>query len=583
MYRFASENGGQQRLGRQEFDEFRGQLFVVDLADIDGHSEEFQGRAWLENRVREKLPMGWDLEWQPDRTKESDNPIALMQFADESTALLLRTHRTRNWLPTAVLKALLSDSCTKVGVGWDGPDKLKMQSTFNFLPQGIYDLSEVAKKKGLGEQGLKTLTEHFGLKMRKDPRVARSNWASPFLTQEQVYYAAEDAYFSYLLYDKLRNLPDKSASEVDGYNHLNQGVLQLEPGWEEQGIERRHDGLYCSLCEKGPMTVPQIVARHMEGQKHKKKMEQKCPTCVPEELSDEYLLQGIVAGDDTNDIRVGEYKCMICNAGPFNALQTVDQHLKSKKHIKNTTPAPEPSPAEEEDAKRDLIEEQMWNMPDYVELEGTTLTCTLCNSRATAVAPMRLHLGGDKHAKKCRSSGHDELIYVQERSRLEIMSSGKPVMRKVAKKTQAPRDAEKPAPKPSEPAQGPLPDGWTEHIDPTSTRPYYHNPTTGVSQWVRPQSGPRLPPGWEKVALKPEGCYYADVETQVSQWEEPPAYVHGDWRRNVDPVGQAFWTCSHLQVSFYESDTAWTRLIDQKGSVYWSNTERGIRFFEKPP
>jgi len=105
-----------------------------------------------------------------------------------------------------------------------------MQSTFNFQPVGIIDLSDIAKKKAIVEQGLKSLTEHFGLKMRKDSRIARSNWAAPELTQEQIQYAAEDAYFSYLLYDKLRNLPDPLPEDREGAAIVNQGVLELQPG-----------------------------------------------------------------------------------------------------------------------------------------------------------------------------------------------------------------------------------------------------------------------------------------------------------------------------------------------------------------
>lgn len=612
MYKYFNDRNGQRpHVDAREYDEFQGRVIVVDLATIDGQTEEFEGRHWLEGRVRERLPVGWDLEWQPDRTKDSDNPIALMQFSDERTALLLRTHRTRNWLPTSVMKALLSESCTKVGVGWDGPDKQKMQSTFNFQPVGIYDLSEIAKKKGIAEQGLKSLTEHFGIKMRKDSRIARSNWAAPELTQEQIQYAAEDAYFSFLLFDKLRNLPDPVPQDQEGYDQVNKGVLELQPGWEEQGIVRRHDGLWCAMCEKGPMLVPMVVARHMEGKNHQKKMQNKrgfafSANGEPEELPDEYVVQGIICGDGLNELRVGEYKCILCNAGPFNNLQSIDSHLQSKKHIKMSNPQPEPAPQEEEVEKKDPFEDHMWNFPDYVTLESGVLTCTLCTSKATAVAPMHLHLGGDKHAKRCRSTGNDELIYIKERSRLEVMSTGMPVVRTGFK---APKRGSSSGSKagtssskiPSEKGvagqaqKSALPEGWEQYTDTQSGCAYFYNPSTKVSQWERPEA-PRktipdassLPPGWQVVMAEepaPEreaqgSWYYADLEMQVSQWDPPPAYVHSDWNRQVDPAGRPFWTSKELDMAFYESDSKWQRLVDQKGTIYWSNQEQGIRFFE---
>mmetsp|Transcript_47169 Transcript_47169/g.146120 ORF Transcript_47169/g.146120 Transcript_47169/m.146120 type:complete len:610 (-) Transcript_47169:195-2024(-) len=604
MYRWLNDRSGQQRLqaegrDRQEYDEFQGRIIVVDLATIDGQTEEFEGRSWLESRVRDRLPVGWDLEWQPDRTKDSDNPIALMQFADENVALLLRTHRTRNWLPGTVFRALTCEGCTKVGVGWDGPDKQKMQSTFNLQPLGIADLSEIAKKKGVAEQGLKSLTEHFGIRMRKDSRIARSNWAASELTQEQIQYAAEDAYFSYILFDKLRTLPDPVIEDADGYATVNQGVLELQPGWEEQGIVRRHDGLWCAMCEKGPMTVPLVVKRHMEAQKHKKKLEQKQGggpgSGLSEDLPEEYIMQGIVAGDGFNDIRIGEYKCQVCDAGPFNALQTVEAHLKSKKHIKNTTTAPE-STTTGEDAKMESFEDHLWNFPDYVTLDESVLTCTLCGAKALTVMAMYMHLGGDKHAKKCRTSGQEEVLHIKERGQLEFVVTGRPVVRSGFKRPK-PGDrvaaAAAAASQPSEAASSsrapqsksrPLPDGWQEETDPSSGYAYYYNISLKISQWERPEEPPPLPPGWDRVW--DEGAmrhYYADVETQRSQWDPPPAYEHGGWKRLVDPMGRAYWKCASQAISFYEDAEGWQRLVDQQECIYWSNQELGIRFFEEPP
>lgn len=222
-----------------------------------------------------------------------------------------------------------------------------MQNTFNFQPIGIVDLSDIAKKKGVAEQGLKSLTEHFGLKMRKETRIARSNWAAQELTPEQVKYAADDAYFSFLLFDKLKQLPDQVIQDAEGFAALNQGVLELKPGWDEQGIVRRHDGLYCTMCNKGPMNVPQVVEKHMEGRTHVKKYEEKCgldkAATTAQELSDEYVMQGIVAGDGLGDLKLGEYRCTTCNTGPLCSMLVVEQHVASKKHQKAVEPKVEPS------------------------------------------------------------------------------------------------------------------------------------------------------------------------------------------------------------------------------------------------
>lgn len=651
MYRFLNDRqGAQQRSkavalehcgpGNAEalYNEFKGKIVLVDLATIDGQTEDFEGRNWLDSRVRDRLPLGMDLEWQPDRIKGSDNPIALMQFADENMALLLRTHRTQQWLPASVLRVLLSDCCSKYTVGWDGADKQKMQDTFHFQPVGIIDLADLARKKGLAEQGLKSLTEHFGIKMRKDSKIARSNWAAHELTLDQLQYAADDAYFTYMLVDHLKALPDAMLQDPRAYGVVNQGILEVQPGWAEQGIERRHDGLWCGMCEKGPMTVPLVVARHMEGQKHKKNMEARRNLGVDgkgdvEELSEEYTVQGIVAGDGLNGIQRGEYKCSICDAGPFNALCTADAHIRSKRHQKNVAPPPEPTPSGVAETK-DPFEDHMWNFPDYVKLEDGMLTCTICPSKAAAVMNMRMHLGGNTHARKCRAAKVDEILYIKERDRLELMRNGQPVVRSGHK---MPKPGSKAAEKPVEKqvsekqvsqaiakdvekvatpsksgndaisvggngdagatgenavtmtpsATDSLPSGWEEYIDTQTGASYYYNAARQISQWEHPQqSRPQplhtLPPGW-KVAWDEDGKqYYADLESQTSQWEPPTPYVHGDWTRQVDAAGQAFWTCSNPPMSFHETtDSSWQRLVDCDNRIYWSHARLRIRFFEE--
>mmetsp|Transcript_117723 Transcript_117723/g.262974 ORF Transcript_117723/g.262974 Transcript_117723/m.262974 type:complete len:621 (-) Transcript_117723:95-1957(-) len=602
---------------QEVYDEFKGKVIIVDVAEIDGQTEAFEGSAWLDGKCRSKEPIGWDFEWQPDRTKDSDNPIALMQFADESTALLLRTHRACPWLPISVMRVLMSQSCAKVGAGWEGPDKQKMQSTFNFQPVGIQDLSDIAKKKGLKEQGLKALTERFGLKIRKDSRVARTNWVAPELTQQQISYAAEDAHFAFLLYEKIMSLPDKEQAQEEGFENVNQGVLKMEEGWEEQGIRRRSDGLFCALCDQGPMNVPMVVMRHLEGKKHVKKLAtlrgETTQATNTEVLTEELIQQGIVAGDGVNKIPLGQFKCTRCDAGPFTSVALIDAHLKSKKHQKAMNPAPEPVVAEKE--VKDPFSHGLWNLPDYVSVEGKELVCTLCASKAPALLQMCMHLGGDKHARKCRSMGHDEILFVKERGRIEVMRTGKALVRTGFT---APKGAKGPVPVPGaegkdqeeEEAAGPgalaaaqdvpptqLPEGWEEFRDANSGNVYYHNRTTQVTQWDRPEAPAApspvapvrvpeaipeemLPPGWEAVWCDASGkYYYADVETQAAQWKPPEPHVQRPWTRTIDQEGRAYWGCGDLP-SFYESDPHWKRLVDPKGRIYWSNESQGLRFFE---
>lgn len=520
--------------GRDEdanFHKFQGTVHVVDLSTINRRTEEFDGRDWLVHRTNEGLPLGWDLEWQPDRSKEQDNPVALMQFADDTTALLIRTHRTRGWLPQAVVKALKSESCAKVGVGYDGNDKMKMQNTFNLQPSNVRDLAVVAKKKGLAEQGLKALCEHFGFKPKKDSRCARSDWAIAQLSLAQVQYAADDAYFPFMIDHLLDALPDAKESPDD--NLVDKGILRMKEGWAEEGIVRKHDGLYCTTCGQGPMTVPETVQSHLGSKKHMKKMEIIRGAAAMPELPESWAQQGIVLGDTMNGTQV-EYRCTICET-TMTSRVAAEQHVGSNKHKKMTGA---PGAAERKDVRpNDPFEDGLWNMPDYVSVEDTRLVCTLCNSQAASCLLMGRHLGGATHAKKCRSHMCEEIHFEQTRKRVEFLATGLPVVRTGFK---APRN-NKDTPTSGtckHPTKLTLRDGWREATDKASGKSYYYNLETGQSTWDFREAaveesargredteseaeGEDLPEGWfETVDAKTGEAYYYTEEGNV-QWERP--------------------------------------------------------------
>lgn len=476
-----------------DYDCYEGQAIVVDLAEIDGRGESFEGAKWLESKFRNRQPIGWDLEWPPDRTKDSNNPIALMQFADHETVLLIRTHRTERWLPNVVKQVLSSETCVKICVGWDGADKKKMKSSFELEPAGLLDLANLASQKGLRERGLKALAEHFGLKMKKETRVARSDWATFQLSKEQIAYAAEDAYFTYLLKDKLEALNDV---EDESVNLAVEGQLALRPGWAEAGIVRRHDGLHCELCGQGPMNTHENVLSHLRGNNHDKKTKAR-QGFGPEGkhvLTEEEETNGIYAGDGTSGAEVGEFKCRLCEDVQLRNVQSIKDHMKSKKHQKALGLAPD---AEVSSPSKDPFE-RLWNLPDYVELneEYKELLCTLCSAKAATVSAMYQHLHGERHRKKALTQKVEDVIWIKERNQLEYTTSGRPVRRKGSAQaaaattkmtkttTKATATAEKAT---SKETATPLPAGWAMSWDDTS-KSYYYWPVLDKSktQWQHP-------------------------------------------------------------------------------------------------
>ena len=65
----------------------------------------------------------------------------------------------------------------------------------------------------------------------------------------------------------------------------------------------------------------------------------------------------------------------------------------------------------------------------------------------------------------------------------------------------------------------PLPDGWTAHTS-RSGESFYHNATTGHSQWHWPAE--QLPPGWDAAVSKSTGAiFYHNIATGHTQYAFP--------------------------------------------------------------
>jgi len=536
----------------KEFDAFEGRLILVDLAtqlQMKGREEFFEGRNWLEEQLCHRRAIGFDMEWRPDRESGSDHPVALMQFADGGTALLLRTHQTARWLPQLVREVLTSTVVKKICVGYDGADRRKLESSFGFKLGGVVELAELAVQKGLRHTGLKKLAEELGWRMRKEPRIARSDWQAPCLTPDQVQYAADDAYFTYRIFGALEEMSDVVPVEAEPVVEVEEehSVLSLKPGWAEQGIVRRHDGLWCSLCSKGPMLHSEVMERHIESRGHARKVqvpadpEAAPPVEVPEALA----LRGLACGHPGHSrVLPGQYRCTFCDAGPFQTLEAAKAHLRGRQHLKRerqregqgaevqelpteleaagievcadaasyrcavcdagpfldlqsvrqhvngrqhqrrSTPpaaaAAEPA-AQPVAARVGLQPEDLEGLPGYVDLWAGELMCALCATKANNLRTMYQHICSERHSKACRKMGRPELVFVQERGRLEELETGLPVCRgddSFDEDLLPP-----PRPPPAQATRSAEPDGrWQVHFDDEPPRP----PPARVPQSAEP-------------------------------------------------------------------------------------------------
>jgi uncharacterized C2H2 Zn-finger protein len=122
-------------------------------------------------------------------------------------------------MPAELKRLLMDPAVRKFGFGLGKEDTARLSSEFDgaTLVNAI-DVANEAKTYGFQRSGLKSMTESLlGVQLSKTQRTA--NWGAFTLAQEQIHYAATDAYLSILLYYKLKaivaSVLDKSINQSD--------------------------------------------------------------------------------------------------------------------------------------------------------------------------------------------------------------------------------------------------------------------------------------------------------------------------------------------------------------------------------
>ncbi|KAJ4308532.1 hypothetical protein N0V94_009317 [Neodidymelliopsis sp. IMI 364377] len=164
--------------------------------------------------------VGFDMEWPWDDWKKPNrlqNKIGLMQVATEDKIALfhigLHPGKTTDEIIAPSLRKLIeSASIGKIGVGILNADFARMSKHFGLKPKGAIELSHLhrlvvfgGRKPELVSTKMVSLAhqveQHLELPLYKGD-VRTSNWSKP-LSQEQIKYAAGDAYAGIMLYHYL--------------------------------------------------------------------------------------------------------------------------------------------------------------------------------------------------------------------------------------------------------------------------------------------------------------------------------------------------------------------------------------------
>lgn len=168
------------------------------------HSRSHLDRA-LENIHAERV-VGWDTETRPAfRPGESYLP-SLVQVATARTVYIFQLPKLD--VAGEVAGIFGAEALLKVGISVaDDLKKLQMMYPQHFPaePAAVLDAGKLAKRHGMAQTGLRNLAAIFlGIRIPKGAKT--TNWAAPRLTEQQITYAATDAWACRELYLKFEEL-----------------------------------------------------------------------------------------------------------------------------------------------------------------------------------------------------------------------------------------------------------------------------------------------------------------------------------------------------------------------------------------
>ena len=183
------------------------QLKSYPLQSFDGEISFFHAlnqedrKNALQDLGSQKI-LGIDTETKPSFTKGVQNPLALLQIYLPHRVILFQLRKYS--LPIEICEILENPNITKVGVGLRD-DIRGLRRDYNCELVGTLDLNHFAKKKKFQSIGVQKLSA-LVLGIYVDKKQQLSNWERNPLSKEQQLYAATDAWVSYAIYEKIKDL-----------------------------------------------------------------------------------------------------------------------------------------------------------------------------------------------------------------------------------------------------------------------------------------------------------------------------------------------------------------------------------------
>jgi ribonuclease D len=157
--------------------------------------------AAMDDILQETL-VGFDTETRPAFRPGESYPPSLAQVATARAVYLFQVQRAE--IAAAVARMLSEERIVKAGVGM-ADDLKSLKKVVAFHEKSIADVGTLAQRHGLKQSGVRNLSGMFlGFRIPKGTKT--SNWSRHKLTEQQIVYAATDAWACRELYLKFREL-----------------------------------------------------------------------------------------------------------------------------------------------------------------------------------------------------------------------------------------------------------------------------------------------------------------------------------------------------------------------------------------
>lgn len=170
--------------------QFTGRILLIDdVSQLD----------FLHQKLVNKKVLGFDTETRPSFKKGKKHRVSLLQLATEDEAYLIRLNRVG--LPESVITLFENENIKKIGLAIRDDINSLIQLT-SFQPEGFIDLQQYVKRFDILDNGLKKLAANI-LGFRISKKQQTSNWEKEILEDEQLVYAATDAWVCYQIYNTL--------------------------------------------------------------------------------------------------------------------------------------------------------------------------------------------------------------------------------------------------------------------------------------------------------------------------------------------------------------------------------------------